>query len=64
MLGVGKSSLLLKYIKNTFCYDYQVTTGAEFYTKTVKFNEKNSVNLQIWDTVLLYIISSDGAVDI
>lgn len=26
-VGVGKSSLLLKYIKNTFSYDYQVTTG-------------------------------------
>ena len=26
-LGVGKSSLLLKYISNKFSYDYQVTTG-------------------------------------
>ncbi|TXI93976.1 MAG: hypothetical protein E6Q33_01500 [Neisseriales bacterium] len=27
ILGVGKSSLLMKYVKNTFSYDYQVTTG-------------------------------------
>lgn len=26
-IGVGKSALLLKYIKNHFSYDYQVTTG-------------------------------------
>lgn len=26
-IGVGKSCLLLKYVKNTFCYDYQVTLG-------------------------------------
>jgi GTPase SAR1 family protein len=27
VLGVGKSSLLLKYIKNIFSYEYQVTIG-------------------------------------
>lgn len=26
-LGVGKSSLLIKYVKNIFSYEYQVTTG-------------------------------------
>lgn len=51
--GVGKSSILLKYIKNTFCYDYQVTTGAEFYSKIVKVNDKHSAHLQIWDTVIV-----------
>ena len=56
MLGVGKSSILLKYIKNTFCYDYQVTTGAEFYSKTVKINDKHSANLQIWDTVIMELL--------
>lgn len=48
---MGKSSLLLKYIKNTFSYDYQVTTGVEFYTKLVKINEKTTIKMQIWDTV-------------
>lgn len=50
-VGVGKSSLLLKYIKNTFSYDYQVTTGVEFFTKLVKINEKTTIKMQIWDTV-------------
>lgn len=49
--GVGKTSLLLKYVQNRFSYDYQVTSGIEFYTKEVPVNERNAVNLQIWDTM-------------
>ena len=45
----------MKYIKNTFTYDYQVTTGVEFFTKTVQINEKNNIKLQIWDTVLFLL---------
>jgi len=37
-IGVGKTSLLLKYIHNKFSYDYQVTTGIEFYTKEIPIN--------------------------
>ena len=32
-LGVGKTSLLFKYVHNKFSYDYQVTTGIEYFTK-------------------------------
>lgn len=31
--GVGKTSLLMKYVHNKFSYDYQVTTGIEYFTK-------------------------------
>lgn len=55
-VGVGKSSLLLKYIKNTFTYDYQVTIGIEFNTKLVKINQKTTIKLQIWDTVIYSFI--------
>jgi GTPase SAR1 family protein len=51
IVGVGKTSLLLKYVHNKFSYDYQVTTGIEFFTKEVPINEKTAINLQIWDTV-------------
>jgi GTPase SAR1 family protein len=37
-LGVGKTSLLNKYINNKFSYDYQVTTGIECFTKEVQIN--------------------------
>lgn len=41
----------MKYIKNTFSYDYQVTTGVQYFTKTVQINDKTNIKLQIWDTV-------------
>jgi GTPase SAR1 family protein len=41
----------MKYIKNTFAYDYRVTVGIEYYSTEVKINEKTSIKLQIWDTV-------------
>lgn len=50
IVGVGKSSLLLKYIKGEFSQDYNVTVGVEFSSKTVEVNEKTSVMLQVWDT--------------
>lgn len=36
--GVGKTSLLVKYVHNKFSYDYQVTTGIEYFTKEVQIN--------------------------
>ena len=49
--GVGKTSLLMKFVSGKFSYDYQVTTGIEFFSREVELNEKTSVNLQLWDTV-------------
>lgn len=46
----------MKYIKNTFSYDYQVTTGVEYFTKTVQINEKTNIKLQIWDTVKILLM--------
>ena len=38
ILGVGKTSLLMKYVHNKFSYDYSVTTGIEYYSKEVQLN--------------------------
>ena len=52
--GVGKSSLLLKYTKDKFERDYNVTIGVDFASKCVEIptnnNEIISVKLQLWDT--------------
>lgn len=45
----------MKYVKNIFSYDYQVTTGIEFFTKITKVNDKNTIKLQIWDTVKYWV---------
>ena len=45
---VGKTSLLMRYVKNQFNADYLITIGAQFLTKDVQF-KKDIANLQIWD---------------
>ena len=55
-LGVGKSSILLRYTQNQFRKDYNVTIGVEFCSKTVEIDSDTSVKLQIWDTVRIYFI--------
>lgn len=50
--GVGKTSLLLRYIKNQFSPKTTTSTvGASFLTKRVVDAESDTiVRLQIWDT--------------
>ena len=46
--GVGKTSLLRRFIDNTFDPDYKTTIGVQFMTRIVRFENK-SVKLIIWD---------------
>jgi Ras-related protein Rab-6A len=48
-LGVGKSCLTAKAVKNTFEEYYQATVGFEFLIFNMKVNDK-VIKLQIWDT--------------
>lgn len=47
--GVGKTSLMERYIERRFSHQYKATIGADFLTKDVDIDDV-SVNLQIWDT--------------
>ena len=47
--GVGKSNLLLRYVKNEFAGDMRSTVGVEFGTKMMKI-DGYEVKAQIWDT--------------
>ena len=51
--AVGKTSLILRFIENKFKDDYQMSLGANFLTKTVKFIDtqdvQRNVSLQVWD---------------
>ncbi|CAK94311.1 unnamed protein product (macronuclear) [Paramecium tetraurelia] len=47
--GVGKSSILLRYTKDLFQRDYNVTIGLEFASKKVTIQD-TALTLQIWDT--------------
>ncbi|NHI93682.1 MAG: GTP-binding protein [Candidatus Lokiarchaeota archaeon] len=46
--GVGKTSLLRRYIDNTFEPDYKSTIGVQFMTKVVE-TEDTTTKLVIWD---------------
>ena len=47
--GVGKSSILLRYIDNCFTDSFISTIGVDFKTKTITVSDKK-VKLQLWDT--------------
>ena len=49
--GVGKTSIISRYISNSFDDTLMTTSGASFTTKTVFLEEyKQSIKFEIWDT--------------
>jgi len=49
--GVGKTSIISRYMTNTFSSTLGSTPGANFTTKTVFLEEENqSIKYEIWDT--------------
>ena len=49
-MGVGKSSLLSKYVKGLFPVAPLPTIAIEFATKIVQIKEGGYIKAQIWDT--------------
>jgi Ras-related protein Rab-22 len=49
--GVGKTSIISRYMTNTFKSQLMSTPGANFVKKNVIMeDEKKSINFEIWDT--------------
>jgi len=47
--GVGKTSLMERFVNHRFSQQYKATIGADFLSKDVTVEDK-SVTMQIWDT--------------
>lgn len=47
---VGKSSIMRRYIENSFTKDYRANIGVEFKVKSLVLDSKTGADLQIWDT--------------
>ena len=47
--GVGKTSILQRYIQKIFYDDYTCTIGVDFFMKSMKIDDK-LIKLQLWDT--------------
>ena len=50
-ISVGKSSILGRYIDNSFTEDYQCTLQVETKSKVIDIHLNTSVKMNIWDTV-------------
>ena len=50
--AVGKTSIITRFMYDTFDYNYQETIGIDFLSKTM-YLEDRSVRLQLWDTAVL-----------
>lgn len=47
--AVGKTSLIKRYCEGYFSNKYKLTIGVDFAVKTVEWDEKTRVTLQLWD---------------
>lgn len=47
--GVGKTSLIRRFVENTFSDDYKVTIGVHISKKTISIPEDEEISLIIWD---------------
>ncbi|XP_008289478.1 ras-related protein Rab-32 [Stegastes partitus] len=46
---VGKSNIILRYVKKRFDENYKGTIGIDFTLKTLEWDAKTTVRLQLWD---------------
>jgi len=48
-LACGKTSFIHRYVNHTFSNTYRATIGVDFALKTLRWNNKTSIRLQLWD---------------
>jgi len=48
-LGCGKTSFIHRYVNHTFSNTYRATIGVDFALKTLRWDTKTSIRLQLWD---------------
>jgi GTPase SAR1 family protein len=49
--AVGKTSMIVRYVKDQFSDSYNVTVGVEFLVRKIEVGNK-TIALQLWDTVV------------
>jgi len=48
--GVGKSCIVLRFVRGQFDNNSKVTIGASFLSQTVSLHDNTTVKFEIWDT--------------
>uniref|UniRef100_A0A3B4BKZ3 Uncharacterized protein n=1 Tax=Periophthalmus magnuspinnatus TaxID=409849 RepID=A0A3B4BKZ3_9GOBI len=46
---VGKTSIVLRYVKKSFIENYKTTIGVDFALKTLQWEPRTVIRLQFWD---------------
>ena len=57
---MGKTSLIIRYMKGKFSNQYRITVGADLFSNEIAFNDKQVI-LQVWDTAGQEKFQSIGA---
>jgi small GTP-binding protein len=47
--GVGKTTMLYRYVEGKFKVDTKMTIGVGFFYKTIDLGDENNYSLQLWD---------------
>jgi small GTP-binding protein len=47
--GVGKTSLVKKFVTNKFSKDYRITIGTNIFTKEISLKNNQIIKMQLWD---------------
>ena len=48
--GVGKTTIIHKYVYDEYRVDFKATIGADFSSKSIQISENETLELNIWDT--------------
>ncbi|KAL0231696.1 hypothetical protein GEMRC1_011100 [Eukaryota sp. GEM-RC1] len=48
--GTGKTSLIQRFTRHSFNPSYSSTVGIDFFSKSIYFSDRDSVQLLLWDT--------------
>lgn len=48
-LGVGKTSIIKRYVHQIFSQHYRATIGVDFALKVLNWDHRTVVRLQLWD---------------
>lgn len=48
-LGVGKTSVIKRYVHQVFSQHYRATIGVDFGLKVLHWDQRTAVRLQLWD---------------